>query len=308
MPKIYKYFSHDVFDLVFDKENFCGLRFSLPKDYNDPYELFLALDLSVPTEHLATYNDIIQELPQFPTTCFSKSPIVSPMWAHYSINHSGFVLEFDTEIVVKCFPHSSIRDVAYMDKPNTDVHDLLQRASVIGKPRYASLLQDAVLSKAYFSKYADWAYEQETRMVVDLNDTEEIAGNNILFFPIDCITAVITGKHFPEHKRPSVKTVSDRYVLDSYSVEIGKSYPVPYFIDEKKDVHAFVDGEITEASCICESCSEPLTEDAENCPWCRITDSHKQHAAMTNPFRILDTVGLLEDYLKGVEEIKRKRR
>ncbi|WP_375280062.1 hypothetical protein [Pseudooctadecabacter sp.] len=51
MAKVYKYFSHEVFDLVFDREGFCGLKFSFPKDYNDPYELFLALDLSVPTEH-----------------------------------------------------------------------------------------------------------------------------------------------------------------------------------------------------------------------------------------------------------------
>lgn len=44
MTKVYKYFSHDVFDLIFGREKSCGLKFSLPKDYNDPYELFLALD------------------------------------------------------------------------------------------------------------------------------------------------------------------------------------------------------------------------------------------------------------------------
>lgn len=308
MSKIYKYFSHDVFDLVFGRDDFCGLKFSLPRDYNDPYELFLALDLSVPTDHLATYNDIIQELPQFPTTCFSTSPIVSPMWAHYANNHSGFVLEFDTNRVAEHFPDSSIRDVAYMDKPDTDLHDLLARASVIGKPRYAAWLRDAVLSTAYFSKYADWAYEREARMVVDLEDTEDIAGNSILFLPTNCITAIIVGSKFPEAKRPSVKAISDRYELDSYGVEIGKSYPVPYLIKDENDVHIFVDGEITESEFICNSCSEPLAEDGEHCPWCRITDGHKHYAAMTNPFRILEKYGRLENYLESVKEIKRKLR
>ena len=38
--KIYKYFSAGVLDLVFARPAFCGIKCSLPKDYNDPYELF----------------------------------------------------------------------------------------------------------------------------------------------------------------------------------------------------------------------------------------------------------------------------
>ena len=86
--KVYKYFSKDVLDLVFAREGYCGLKCSLPKDYNDPFELFLGVDLTVPTNLLATYREVVNEVPQFPTTCFSKSPVVSPMWAHYGHNHS----------------------------------------------------------------------------------------------------------------------------------------------------------------------------------------------------------------------------
>ncbi|WP_232615383.1 DUF2971 domain-containing protein [Photobacterium carnosum] len=98
MGKIYKYFSHDVLELVFDREEYCGIKCSLPKDYNDPYELFLGMDLNTPPEQLAFYHDIIADIPQNPTSCFSLSPIVSPMWAHYAKNHTGFVLEFDLEL------------------------------------------------------------------------------------------------------------------------------------------------------------------------------------------------------------------
>ncbi len=59
MGKIYKYFSYDVLDLVFAREGFCGVKCSLPKDYNDPYELFLGMDLSIPPEHLAFCHDVI---------------------------------------------------------------------------------------------------------------------------------------------------------------------------------------------------------------------------------------------------------
>ena len=308
MPKVYKYFSHDVFDLVFVREGFCALKFSLPKDYNDPYELFLALDLTVPTDHLATYNDIVQELPQLPTTCFSKSPIVSPMWAHYAKNHSGFVLEFDTDTISENFSSSSVRDVIYMDKPDTSLNDLLAKAAVIGKPRYASWLRDAVVSTAYFAKYRDWAYEREARMVVDLEETEDVAGNNILFLPAQCLTAIIIGSNFPEDMKPTVKVFSDLYMLNSYQIKIGKSYPVPYLIDDKEGVFIFADSSIVKADLICASCSEPLVEDGENCPWCRITDDHKYNAAIRNPYRILDHYGALEGYLKAVESIKRRRR
>jgi hypothetical protein len=81
--KTYKYFSSDVLELVFERDEFCSVKCSLPKDYNDPFELFLGVDLNVSTQCMATYREIIDEVPQFPTTCFSKSPIVPPMWAHY---------------------------------------------------------------------------------------------------------------------------------------------------------------------------------------------------------------------------------
>ncbi len=308
MTKIYKYFSHEILDLVFEREDYCGLKFSRPQDYNDPYELFLALDLSVPTEHLATYNDVVQKLPQFPTTCFSKSPIVSPMWAHYADNHSGFVLEFDTEVIAEHYPENPARDVIYRDGPNEELNDLLAKASVVGKPRHASWLRDAVFVEAYFSKYRDWAYEQECRMIVGTEDTEDMAGNTILFLPVNCISAIIVGSKFPESKNPTAKRIADRYEFDTYRVEIGRSYPVPYFENDAGTTFTFEDGEVTEADFICESCSEPLIEEGENCPWCRITEGHMHNAAMMNPFRMLEKYGRLDSYLEEVNRIKRRTR
>lgn len=308
MGKIYKYFSHDVFNLVFERDDFCGLKFSLPKEYNDPYELLLSLDLSVPTEHLATYNDIIQELPQLPTSCFSKSPIISPMWAHYARNHSGFVLEIDTDKLSENFPEIVVRAVSYLEKASTELHSLLGKASVIGKPRYAVWLSDAVISTAYFSKYADWAYEKEVRVVASVDDVEDVGGNAIVFLPIECVTAIIFGSKFPESKTESAREISDRYALKSYYLKIGRSFPVPYFFSDSDRVHIFSAEQITEADFTCDSCSEPLISEGEQCPWCRITDSHRHHAAITNPFRVLDKYGQLDSYLEAVKKIERNQR
>ena len=118
MPYVYKYFSDNLLPIAFSKPGYCGLKCSLPKDYNDPYELFLRADLKVGPEGLATYKDIIQTLPQFQTACFSKSPVVSPMWAHYANNHTGFVLEFDADFLLQTFQEASLRDVTYRVEPS----------------------------------------------------------------------------------------------------------------------------------------------------------------------------------------------
>jgi hypothetical protein len=44
--KIYKYMGSDVLPLAFDEEGSVSIKFSFPKDYNDPFELFLSIDPS----------------------------------------------------------------------------------------------------------------------------------------------------------------------------------------------------------------------------------------------------------------------
>jgi hypothetical protein len=84
-------------DVAFEKEDYCGFKFSFPKDYNDPYELFLTINFEDDPEVIAFYNEIVREIHQLPTTCFSNSPIVTPMWAHYAHNSKGFVIEIDED-------------------------------------------------------------------------------------------------------------------------------------------------------------------------------------------------------------------
>jgi hypothetical protein len=79
---IYKYLGHEVIDKLFQSPDNVTFKCSLPKDFNDPYELFLTIDFKEEPELLAFYADAIGELPQYPTTCFSRSPAVIPMWAH----------------------------------------------------------------------------------------------------------------------------------------------------------------------------------------------------------------------------------
>lgn len=290
-------------ELVFQKEGYCGLRCSLPKNYNDPYELFLGVDLNVPTDCLASYKDIIDQIPQLPTTCFSKSPIIPPMWAHYAKEHTGFVLEFDTEELKKYFAGCSINDVSYKDEPNEDLETLLLKAGRIGKPRHAYWLLQATFHEAYFSKYTHWSYEQECRFIDLKNFSEDVGGNKILFIPSSCVTSMIVGNKFPSEKLDlSVKKAAE-YNLAWYKLEIGKSYPVPYMRDSSDNTFVFKEAGLIEVEYLCTSCSEPLSNEEDLCPWCSITDAHRQEAARGNPFRILNHYGRLKQYLEDVSKI-----
>lgn len=301
--KIYKYFSHDVMDLVFNRDGLCGVKCSLPKDYNDPYELFLGMDLNIPTEHLAFYHDIVGGIPQNPTTCFSLSPIVSPMWAHYANNHSGFVLEFNLDGLHQHFKGNPIWEVSYREAPHENLKKILERAAVLKKPRYAYELQEFVFVESYFTKYAEWNYERECRFVDMKGVTEEVGGNSILFIPIEFVTSIIVGPKFPDEKIDESLSLAAENDIDWYHLNIGKSHPKPYLKDEFKDVFIYENDSILKTDNVCESCSEPLTTTDTLCPWCGITEAHEEEAAQNNPFRMLDQMGLLEGYMESMGKI-----
>ncbi len=303
--KIYKYFSHDVLDLVFDRDGFCGVKCSLPKDYNDPYELFLGMDLNTPTEQLAFYKDIVGGIPQNPTTCFSQSPIVSPMWAHYADNHSGFVLEFDLDGLQKHFEGNPIWEVSYRKGPHENLKKILERAAVLLKPRYSYDLQEFVFVESYFTKYDEWSYERECRFVDMKKVTEDIHGNRILFIPIEFVTSIIVGPKFPQGSFETSLSLAADNDIDWYHLNIGKSHPKPYMKNEDNDVFIFENECITNTDKTCESCSEPLTQNTSLCPWCSITESHEENAARNNPFRMIDSMGGLEDYMRAMGKIGR---
>jgi len=305
VQKIYKYFSHDVMELVFNREGFCGIKCSFPKDYNDPFELFLGMDLNCPPDHLAFYNDIVNDIPQNPTTCFSESPIVSPMWAHYSSNHSGFVLEFDLDGLRKHFEGNPIWEVSYRTGPHENLKKILERAAVLKKPRYSYQLQEFVFVESYFTKYDEWSYERECRFVDMKNVTEDVAGNKILFIPIEFVTSIIMGPKFPDEKLEESLAIAEENDIDWYQLYIGKSHPKPYMKNGGEDVFIFDNSSIVNTQNLCESCSEPLSNPSTLCPWCSITEAHQQEAAQNNPFRLIDSIGELENYMESMGKIGR---
>ena len=126
--KLYKYIAPGTLEKAFTDPSKCGFKFSYPKDYNDPFELFLTINFENDKEIAAFYKEVVIQIPQYPTTCFSKSPTVVPMWAHYAHNSEGFVIEIDEDKLKSIHSDIKIDDVVYRNEPRSEIGSTLQMA------------------------------------------------------------------------------------------------------------------------------------------------------------------------------------
>ena len=308
MPSIFKYFSESLLPIVFRKPGYCGLKCSRPEDYNDPFELFLGVDLDVGPEGLATYRDILQSLEQFQTTCFSKSPVVSPMWAHYANNHSGFVVEFDADSLEHYFEDGLLQEVTYRTEPDPSIRHFVQMAAMRKKPRDAYFLQSFATNQAYFSKYSEWAYEQEIRLAGLDQYVEDVGGIKVLYVPMKGILSIVAGSRASPEFVTATRKIASENNLRWYGAKIGKSYSQPFFNNAQGETYVYRDGDIRHTDLLCGSCCEPLPGGGDLCSWCSITDEQQYAAAANNPFRILHNHGALESYLESADAVGKRHR
>ncbi len=298
MKLIFKYFSEGSLDHALTRADHVSIKCSLPQDYNDPYELFLGIDLDQGPELLATYSEVVQEIPSQLTTCFSKSPVVAPMWAHYADNHRGFVIGFDVARFQETFQELLVREISYLEGPSEDLVRFAQMAAYRKKPRDAMHLRDAVRYHSYFSKYQEWSYEQEVRTVNFEDYVEDIGGHKVLYVPKQCIAAVIAGAKSTDKTKAALSEAATELEADFYNEKIGRSFPTPYLVGVTGTASVFTKGGIAAPEGTCEECSEPLKSNGKRCAWCSIDDADRMNAATNNPLRMLDSHGLLERYLE----------
>lgn len=309
MKKLYKYASPELFNLIFSNEGYAGLKASYPKDFNDPYELFLSIDTKgVPPEILAYYQDIVKNVSQLPTLCFSKHPDIVPMWAHYAHDGTGFVIELDEESLIAEFNDSRLEDMNYSESPSLIDIDQVYHAYGTGKPRHAYFLQSRSFNASYFTKSNYWSYEFERRFVVDHEQISNSDGLMIINIPVNCITALITGPRTDSTLEKNSREVCEKYHCNHYRMRIGRSSMRSFFINSENKSFVFDSQQISEVEKSCTCCCEPIENDSKGkCHWCAITEAHEFEAARRNPMRMLANYGLLEGYMKSMADIAKRK-
>jgi len=302
---IYKYVGLTSLEKVIASDEHVTLKCTYPKDFNDPYELFLTINFNEEPDDLAFYSDAIGTLTQLPTTCFSLSPAVVPMWAHYTQNHEGFVIDFDEEKLADTFPESCFGDVDYLDNTSPGLTEMLYQASRIGKPRYVYFLRKWVFSAAYFTKTKAWSYEQERRMVVQESETRRVNDIILMDVPKDCVKSLIAGPRASQETVDAVRKKAHDLGCAYFQLQIGRSSAAPFFIDSAGNPFIFDGKNIVASSQYCSSCREPISVQAKECSWCQIEDSHMLAAAHRNPYRMYHSYGLLDSYIQAMDNVGR---
>ncbi|MCF5684916.1 DUF2971 domain-containing protein [Pseudomonas sp. PA-1-3F] len=310
---LYKYMGPEIADKFLLADGTCSLKLSYLKDYNDPFEFFLTIDYNQGPEILAYYNEMISMVTQQPVTCFAKSPLITPMWAHYASNSQGFVAQINEAALDEWLESKnsdpSFGDIDYRDSPHEGMQGMLDRAYVVSKPRHIGWLQQAIGSSAYFSKQTCWSYEQERRLIVNEKNIDKINETlSLLYFPANFVTSLIVGAKASQSLKDKIKEISQVVGCNYYEKRIGKSTTTPYFLDSENKTYIFNGKEIVPHNERCESCKEPkINSNLKQCSWCSITEAHEKNAAHRNSFRMLEHAGILDQYLTAFLEIGKKK-
>ncbi|MGL5997585.1 MAG: DUF2971 domain-containing protein [Pseudomonas proteolytica] len=306
---LYKYMGPEIAEKLLLADMNCSLKLSYLKDYNDPFEFFLTINYDQGPEILAYYNEMISMVTQEPVTCFSKSPLITPMWAHYASNSQGFVAEINEPALDKWLKSKgsdpSFGDIDYRDTPHEGMQGMLDRAYVISKPRHIGWLQQAIGSTAYYTKQTCWSYEQERRLVIDDKNAKKINEFlTLLYFPADVITSLVVGAKATQALKDKIKEISDTIGCGYYEKRIGKSSTTPFLLDRNGKTYIFNNKEIVPHNERCDSCKEPKPKtESKLCSWCSINESHEKNAAYRNSFRMLHNAGILEQYIENFKAI-----
>jgi hypothetical protein len=145
--RVYHFISDEyALDVIADQR----MKVSMIDDLNDPFELH-AVDLPN-REYRREFQDFKKHMARITgLLCFSKRWSSPLLWSHYANRHKGVAFEFD---VVDRVAHP----IRYRKKRY--VIDL----ESVRKRQYA--FSDDEIQNLWFTKYEQWAYEEEIRVVL----------------------------------------------------------------------------------------------------------------------------------------------
>jgi hypothetical protein len=122
----------------------------------------------------------------------SEDPTHPLLWAHYAQSHKGFAIEFDTT-------H------AFFNRRRSETDELYHLRKVIYADRSMKgrALTDLDGDDVLVTKASPWSYEAEWRMLVPLDDANEILtfeGDTIYLFgfPADAVSGIVLGTRSSE--------------------------------------------------------------------------------------------------------------
>ncbi len=124
------------------------------------------------------------------------------MWAHYGDNHSGVCLGIDPDHL--WFKDYHPKDAFWQRFGN--IFQFGRMDYLKERPKFEGISSEEYIQRAYFSKYLDWSYEREFRLLRPLSECiRDSRLTPLLRFPPDCIRAVLLGMNFSGDEKEAIR-------------------------------------------------------------------------------------------------------
>ena len=231
--KLYKYqpYKENRISAIINKK----LRFSMPKDMNDPFdcrgvcwntdEIENFLKTRVQKDKIKEFDSIdsivegaIASLRNnIKITCFSEELFSMPMWSHYADNHTGFCIEYDfTRLSYENDLTKYLFPVGY-DSRRYDITNLFKKT--FNEPYDPRVILLCFLMNL---KHSSWSYEKEWRIIKMRLPEEKEFKSGLEDCPIKP-TAIYLGINFDKNEVHSVKEKLKSLDIPIYVLKVSNS-------------------------------------------------------------------------------------
>ena len=243
--KIYKYYSltsdEKLNEMKLDTLLNQKIYLSRPSSFNDPFDTKAffykpenLMKFDILKEHKGKVIDDFSKLSRI--ACFTRNGVNSmPMWAHYSNNHCGFCVEYDTKNNKNHIINSCCFPVQYTDK-RVDISDVMEDLveEILNLKEQAEEKnikeikidnQIIIWIAMYYSllKHKSWEYEKEVRVIINLPTDY-----------IDAIpSAVYIGAKCEEMNKKKLFDIAYTLNIPIYQMELDE-YSIEYELKPKR--------------------------------------------------------------------------
>jgi hypothetical protein len=203
---LYKYFQYNDQSLTALRET----RFwaAHPSKFNDPFDCAFSVDGNL----RALYSNYTKSKA---ICCFSKRVDSILMWSHYANNHTGFCVGFDES----CFGglKELLYDVTYTpDFPELNSDKFKTQTKIEGSIRREENV------RLLATKYIDWSYEEEVRIILELNPNEyptETWDGKLCPIDPEAVKQIYSGCMMPPDNRTIIREIAKHRNAEFFEIE-----------------------------------------------------------------------------------------
>ncbi|MFC0226112.1 DUF2971 domain-containing protein [Serratia aquatilis] len=209
--KLYKYMSYGNFEKFIDSG--CVV-FSNAQKFNDVFEVSNYFSENLIIENESSFEKWLRPITNISNSvilCLTRNPLNTLMWAHYADSHKGVVIGIDIYKTDMILPEENILPAQFGNiiythtRPSNDILSKENIANGYAQKIEFDLRNMEALQRKYLYKSAEWAYEEEVRIVKHCNyskfkKSEYYQSFSLMELPFNSVVEIYFGINFEKNK------------------------------------------------------------------------------------------------------------